>query len=157
MVEKKLKEAGIEPTDKPIGNAVLAEVSGTKYRIIDSIQDFLAIWQTLDFLDKDIPRIDYKQLFYELHTIESQNKASSEKLFRQLSELIASYKVETGSSTRTSTDDELASYYGKYVALEDNKIVGSGNTSADALSQARSENPERKVKIKYVSDSDIGL
>jgi hypothetical protein len=56
-----------------------------------------------------------------------------------------------------SDEPKLEQYRGKYVALENNKVVGSGKNSMEALSEAIKDNPKRKVLLKLVSDSDIGL
>ncbi|HEX2304940.1 MAG TPA: DUF5678 domain-containing protein [Nitrososphaeraceae archaeon] len=52
---------------------------------------------------------------------------------------------------------ELERYRGRYVAIENAKIVGSGRTSGEALAEAKKDNPKRKVLLKLVSDTDIGL
>lgn len=51
----------------------------------------------------------------------------------------------------------LERYSGMYVALENNRVVGSGKNSMEALAEARKDDPKRKVLLKLVSDSDIGL
>jgi Family of unknown function (DUF5678) len=56
-----------------------------------------------------------------------------------------------------SNPPELEQYRGKYVAIENAKVIGSGKTSVEALAKARKDNPRRKVLLKLVSDSDIGI
>jgi Family of unknown function (DUF5678) len=56
-----------------------------------------------------------------------------------------------------SNPPELEQYKGKYVAIENAKVVGSGKTSVEAFTQAKKDNPGRKVLLKLVSDSDIGM
>jgi Family of unknown function (DUF5678) len=56
-----------------------------------------------------------------------------------------------------SDEPNIEQYRGKYVAIENNKVVASGTNSIETLAEARKENPNRKVLLKLVSDSDIGL
>jgi hypothetical protein len=51
----------------------------------------------------------------------------------------------------------LERYRGKYVAIENNKVVASGYNSIEALAVARKDDQKRKFLQKLVSDSDIGL
>jgi hypothetical protein len=52
---------------------------------------------------------------------------------------------------------ELNNYNGKYVAIKDGKVIGSGNTSIEAKKEARKKEPEGKITFMLVSNNDFGL
>jgi len=77
--------------------------------------------------------------------------------------VIAVRTLSSAAQKRTNLDWSLSNppehewYRGKYVAIENARVVGSGRTSGEALAEARKDNPKRGVLLKLVSDVDIGL
>jgi len=87
-------------------------------------------------------------------------KRESSDAFR-IADNVAAFETTTADITKNHNQDfdslELEKYRGKYIAIENGEIVGSGETSLEALREARKNNPNRKVSLKLLSDVDIGL
>lgn len=147
-VYKKLEKVGILRTDKPIDNSVIAQVSGTQYRIISEIPNSavtLTVTQLLEILS----------LINSLNeNIDEHGKMIVQQVINQLTNNAVT--LDTGLAVAPNVD-ELERYRGRYVAIENNRVVASGTNSVEALAEARKDNPKRKVLLKLVSDSDIGL
>lgn len=56
-----------------------------------------------------------------------------------------------------SNSTELNYYRGKYVAIKDGRVIGSGNTSIEAKKEARKKKPDGKITLMLVSETDFGL
>lgn len=186
-VEKKLKIVGMEPTSENIKNGVIAQVSGTHYHIISDFSDssfsnvgfgvrgaggkdianlFPAYAELVQSLERLPDNIDDRQKIIINEKIEEISKTITENIIENvaIADKAKAEKIPASEALRKTNLDwivsnppELEQYKGKYVAIENGKVVGSGTTSVEAVEEARKDIPNRKVLLKLVSDTDIGL
>ena len=53
-----------------------------------------------------------------------------------------------------SSNLDLSSYRGKYLAIYDKKIIGSSDTSREALNMAKSVNPQSEPALTFIPESE---
>jgi hypothetical protein len=198
-VERKLKSIGMIPAQEIKEDAVIAQVSGTQYRIISNLNfsttisaasrsleqaittgavvfpkknvselfpAYPKLLEAINELPENIDEIYRKTINEKIEDVSTtlktitrnitENVSSSEKLTTRIMSVSTTQK-KVNLNRILSSPSEFAEYRGKYVALEDGEIVGSGKTSIEALTEARRGNPERKISLKLLSDTDIGL
>jgi hypothetical protein len=136
-------------------------------KIIDEL--FPAYFVFLDSVEKLPDDIDERQKRIINDKIEELYRTTKDitrsiREYVPVSDNITATKVPASKVQRNTNLDwlltnppELEHYRGRYVAIENAKVVGSGRTSGEALAEARKDNPKRKVLLKLVSDTDIGL
>jgi hypothetical protein len=182
-VEKKLKTVGFKPTSEDIKSGIIAQVSGTHYHVLSYFsntsfsdvasnvnKDIAKIFPAYDGLVRSLEKLPENLNDNQRRIINDKIEEISKTIKRDIVENVsvsdkltpekisaAEVQKKTNLDWILSNPSELEQYIGKYVAIENAKVVGSGNTSIEALTEARRDDPSRKVLLKLVSDTDIGL
>lgn len=106
------------------------------------------ITERLDEINKSIPDII-------THVLNNQFEDLLDSYFKGVSQIPTMRDPDL--EWIASHPEELNKFQGKYIAIADGKIVGSGESLSEARSRAKKNAPNKEPMIMGVSDSDFGL